>query len=139
MPSDPGILCRVRQSLGLFFLGVALIGCGGSSAPVCKLTTISVSPATAVANHTAAAPGNMQHFDAFDTTSIPGCVHTLSNLTNATWSVSDTTNISISNVQDATYGTATCKGATTGAATVTATVPVGDGTNVTNTASLTCN
>jgi hypothetical protein len=139
MSSDLGILCRVRQSLGLFFLGVAFIGCGGSSSPVCKLTAINVFPKTATVDHTAAAPGNTQHFDAFDATSIPGCVHTLSNLTTATWSVSDTTNVSISNVHDATYGTATCKGATTGAATVTATVPVGDGTNVSNTASLTCN
>jgi hypothetical protein len=81
----------------------------------------------------------MQHFLAFDTTSIPGCVHTLANLTKATWSVSDTTNISISNVHDATYGFATCKGVTAGAATVTASVPVGDGTNVSSTALLTCN
>ena len=129
---------RLVQFLALS-LGLVVMGCGGSSSPVCKLTTISVSPPTAVANHTAAAPGNMQHFDAFDSTSIPGCVHILSNLGTATWSVSDTTNISISNVHDLTYGTATCHGATAGAATVTTTVPVGDGTNVTNTASLTCN
>ena len=139
MPSDLGILCRVRQSLGWFFLGVACIGCAGSSSPACKLTAINVSPKTAIVDHTVAAPGNTQHFDAFDSSSTPGCAHTLSNLTTATWSVSDTTNISISNVHDATYGTATCHGATAGAATVTATVPVGDGTNVTNTASLTCN
>ncbi|MGZ4878427.1 MAG: hypothetical protein ACXVIO_09585, partial [Candidatus Angelobacter sp.] len=68
-----------------------------------------------------------------------GCFEALGSLQTATWSVSDTTNISISNVHDATFGTATCKAATSGAATVTATVPVGDGTNVTNTASLTCN
>lgn len=131
-------VCGLVQLLALG-LGLVVMGCGGSSTPVCKLTTISVSPPTAVANHTAVAPGNMQEFLAFDSTSIPGCVHTLANLTTATWSVSDTTNVSISNVHDATYGVATCKGATTGAATVTATVPVGDGTNVTNTASLTCN
>ena len=129
--------CRVNWLLALgFCLGVA--GCGGST-PVCKLTTISVSPASAVVDHNAAAPGSTQHFDAFDATSTPGCAHTLSNLTNATWSVFDTINVSISNVHDATYGIATCHGATGGAVTITATVPVGDGTNVTNTASLTCN
>ena len=31
-----------------------------------------------------------------------------SNLTNVTWTVSDTQNVSISNVHDATYGVATC-------------------------------
>lgn len=124
----------------LFMLFVAIVGCGGKSGnPVCTLTAINVFPKTATVDHTAVAPGNTQHFDAFAASATPGCVVALSNLTTATWSISDTTNISISNVHDATYGTATCKAATTGAATVTATVPAGDGTNVTNTASLTCN
>ena len=120
-------------------LGLVLAGCGGKSATMCRINSINVSPATATANHTAAPPANMQHFDAFISSEPAGCVFIQSNLTNATWSVSDTTNVSISNVRDATYGTATCKGATSGAATVTATVPAGDGTNVSNTASLTCN
>lgn len=127
--------CRVSV---LVFL-VTMVGCGGNSAPVCKLTAINVFPRTATVDHTAAAPGNTQHFDAFASAGTPGCAVTLGNLTTATWSVSDTTNVSISNVHDATYGTATCNGATAGAATVTATVPAGDGTNVSNTASLTCN
>ena len=135
----PSSCCRLLLLLALS-LGLSVLGCGGSSSmPVCKLTTISVFPASVVVDHNAPPPGNTQHFDAFNTTSIPGCVHTLGNLTNATWSVSDTTNIIISNVHDATYGFATCKGATAGAATVTATVPVGDGTNVSSTALLTCN
>jgi hypothetical protein len=127
---------------GLLILCVATIGCGGkSSTPACKLTAINVFPKTATVDHTAVAPGNAQHFDAFASSSTPalGCFEALGSLQNATWSVSDSTNVSISNVQDATFGNATCKGATTGAATVKATVPVGDGTNVTNTASLTCN
>jgi hypothetical protein len=121
----------------MFF--VSVVGCGGNSAPACKLTAINVSPASATISHTAPPPGNTQHFDAFASAVTPGCVVAQSNLTTATWSVSDTTNVSISNVHDATYGTATCKGATAGAATVTATVPAGDGTNVVNTAALTCN
>ena len=123
--------------LGLFFF--AMTGCGGNSVTACKLTAINVFPKTSTADHTAVAPGNTQHFDAFAASVTPGCVVTQSNLTTAAWSVSDTTNVSISNVHDATYGTATCKGATAGAATVTATVPAGDGSNVSNTASLTCN
>ncbi|HSS96260.1 MAG TPA: hypothetical protein VLK33_04490 [Terriglobales bacterium] len=136
-----------RNSKGLFagacLLSFITMGCGGksSSTPACKLLAINVSPASATVNHSAAAPGNTQHFDAFASASTPvlGCFEALGSLQSATCSVSDNTNVSISNVHDATFGTATCKGATAGAATVTATVPVGDGTNVTNTASLTCN
>lgn len=136
----------IRRSKHLFggicLLYFSIIGCGGKSSitpPACKLTAINVFPATATINHSAVPPGNAQHFDAFASAGTPGCVFTQSDLTTATWSVSDTTNISISNVQGATFGTATCNGATTGAATVTATVPAGDGSNVVNTASLTCN
>jgi hypothetical protein len=131
-----------RRFSTLFLLFLPLVGCGSkSSTPVCKLGAINVFPATATINHTAVAPGNTQHFDAFASASTPvlGCFEALGSLQTATWSVSDTTNVSISNVHDATYGTATCKGATGGAATVTATVPVGDGTTVMNTSSLTCN
>jgi len=128
--------CRVSV---LFMFLVAMVGCGGNSAPACKVTAIKVFPATATISHTAPPPGNTQHFDAFESAATPGCLFAQSNLTSATWSVSDTTNVSISNVQGATFGTATCNGATSGAATVTATVPAGDGTSVTNTASLTCN
>jgi hypothetical protein len=73
------------------------MGCGGkSTTPVCKLTAINVFPATATADHNVVAPGNSQHFDAFAATTTPGCVTTLSNLTTLTWSVCDTTNVSIS-------------------------------------------
>jgi hypothetical protein len=131
--------CAGRVSR-LIVLTVTIVGCGGkSSNPVCTLTAINVFPKTATVDHTAVAPGNTQHFDAFAATSSPGCVVSQNNLTTATWSVSDATTISINNVQGASYGTATCKGATTGPAIVMATVPAGDGTNVTNTASLTCN
>jgi hypothetical protein len=131
---------KLCHPAGLFLLYVVTLGCGGkNSTPACKLTSINVSPVTATVDHIAAAPGNTQHFDAFDSSSTPGCVTAQGNLTTATWSVSATTHISISNVHDATYGVATCKAATTGAATITATVPVGDGTNVTNNSSLTCN
>ncbi|HEY6968071.1 MAG TPA: hypothetical protein VJA94_02615 [Candidatus Angelobacter sp.] len=120
--------------IGLIVL--LLGGCGGKT--MCKINSINVFPAAATANHNALPPGNMQQFAAFIASEPSGCAFMQSNLTNATWSVSDTTNISIGNAPG-TNGMATCNGATAGAATVTATVPAGDGTNVSNTASLTCN
>jgi hypothetical protein len=126
---------------GLWLLYFVTMGCGGPS-PItlaCKITAINVSPASATISHTAPSPGNTQHFDAFASAVSPGCVVSQSNLTTGTWSVSDNINVSISNVQGATFGTATCNGPTSGAAIVTATVPVGDGTSVVNTAALTCN
>ncbi|HSK43494.1 MAG TPA: hypothetical protein VLA83_06360 [Candidatus Binatia bacterium] len=122
---------RSRKGLlaGLCLVYFATMGCGGKSSttPTCKLAAIKVFPASATASHTVSPPGNTQHYDAFASASTPvlGCFEALGSLQTATWSVSDNTNISISNVHDATFGTATCNGATSGAATVTATVPGG--------------
>ena len=139
-----GDICRGKFLFaGFCLLYVSTMGCGGksSSTPACKLLAINVSPASATINHSAVAPGNTQHFDAFASASTPalGCFEALGSLQTATWSVSDNINVSVSNIHDSTFGTATCKAATSGAATITATVPVGDGTSVSNTASLTCN
>ncbi len=134
-----------RRGKGLFarlcMLYLAIVGCGGPSPIIlaCKITAVNVSPASVTISHTAPPPGNTQHFDVFASAVTSGCVVSQSNLTNGTWSVSDNINVSISNVQGSTFGTATCNGATSGPVTVIATVPAGDGTNVTNTASLTCN
>ena len=139
-----GDICRGKFLFaGFCLLYFFIMGCGGKSptTPACKLIAINVSPASATINHSAAAPGNTQHFDAFasDSTPVLGCFEALGSLQTATWSVSDNINVSVSNIHDSTFGTATCKAATSGAATITATVPVGDGTSVSNTASLTCN
>jgi hypothetical protein len=138
-------MSHMPRSTGLFagacLLYFATMGCGGKS-PItlaCKITAINVFPTSATISHTAPSPGNTQHFDAFASAVTPGCVLSQGNLTTGTWSVSDNINVSISNVQGSTFGTAICNGATSGAATVTATVPAGDGTSVTNTASITCN
>lgn len=122
----------------LFFL-LALIasGCGGNTMPDCSLQQITVSPTSATANHLSS-PGNTQQFLAFGVAS-PGCAVIQSNLTNVTWSVSDTTNVSISNVHDATFGVATCNAATAGPVTVTANMPSAKGGNIVATAALTCN
>ena len=130
---------RLQKLAPCFLFGV-LLGCGGKSTTVCKITAFRVDPPTATVNHTAAPPGNTQHFDAFQTAAPAGCAFTLANLTTATWTVSDPVNVTIgATSQDPAFGTATCKNATAGAVTVTAKVPAGDGTNLTNTASLTCN
>src|SRR5579864_3269559 len=65
--------------------------------------------------------GKQQHFDAFASAVTSGRVVSQSNLTTGTGSVSDNTNVSISNVQGSTFGTATCNGPTSGVVTVTAT------------------
>jgi hypothetical protein len=118
----------------------AISGCGGqTSSSSCEILAINVSPAAATVDHTAAPPGNTQHFNAFIAKVPPGCEFITGNLFDAVWSVSDPVNVSISNAPDATRGTATCKAATAGAVTVTATKSQSGGPTVTNTASLTCN
>jgi hypothetical protein len=63
----------------------------------------------------------------------------MSSLMNVSWSVSDA-NVSISNAKDATFGTATCLGPTSGPITVTAMLPASanHGRAVSGTASLKC-
>ena len=132
--------CDRKWWLAMFVLILVFAGCGGNSAVMCKINSITVSPATATVSHTAASPGNTQQFAAFIASEPSGCAFQLSTLTTATWSVSGPANVSIgATSQDPAYGKATCKNATAGSITVTATVPAGDGTTVSRTASLTCN
>lgn len=129
----------------LFMATLWFVGCGGSanSSTACSITTIKVSPGTATVDHAASAPGNTQNFDAFQTAASSGCNFTQASLQNATWSVSDPVNASISNSHDqlnANYGTATCINAAPAPITITATVPSGNGSsNVSSAATLTCN
>lgn len=125
----------------LLLLVFSLVGCGGSTTPTpaCFITGINVSPKTATADHSAPPPGNMQHFDAFQSSAPSGCAFTLASLQNTTWTVSDTVDASIGNQQNVNYGTATCISAAASPITVTATVPSGNGANVSATATLTCN
>jgi hypothetical protein len=130
-----------RRFLALSILGCfAVTSCGGTTSnDPCKILSINVSPSSATVDHKAPPPGNTQHFDAFIGKVPPGCSFITGNIFDATWTVSDSTNVSISNAQDSTRGNATCKGATAGAVTVTATKTESDGSKVSNTASLTCN
>jgi hypothetical protein len=119
------------------------IGCGGSSnpTPACFITGINVFPQTAVVDHSATAPGNSQQFLAFQSSAPPGCAFAAAALQNAVWTVSDPVNASISNAHDQSntnYGRATCINAAASPITVTATVPSGNGGDVSATAILTC-
>src|SRR5437016_1802411 len=123
-----------RLSCFLLVLPISL-GCGSRRIDVlnCMQTGIAVAPPSATADHNAIPPGNSAKFNA-SATAPPGCATSQVVLNNVTWSVSDTANVSISNLHDQTYGTATCNGATGGPVTVTATGPNGNGTNVSGTA-----
>jgi len=130
----------------LLLLSWVAIGCGGSSLNSANSTNssscgtliaISVSPQNATANHSAPAPGNQQQFMA-NLGFPPGCPPPPVAFGLATWFVSDPVNVGISNVKDATYGTATCIGATAAPVTVTATASL-NGPPVSGSASLTCN
>ena len=130
---------KVRRLVFILFvavLGLIEISCGGVAVNPACVTGIHVSPPTASADHLLPAPGNQQQFLAF-ADAAPGCPAFQSNLTIVSWSVSDTQNASISNVQDASYGTATCKNATNNPVTVTAMLSAG-GQMLSGSASLTC-
>jgi hypothetical protein len=118
----------------LVWLTIALSGCG---TPSCTFIAIKIAPQRASADHGAVPPANGLQFTAVAATTPPGCALTHSNPQNVTWSVSDSVHTSISNVHDQTFGTATCLGATTGSATVTASMPSGSSA-VSATAMLTC-
>jgi hypothetical protein len=89
--------------------GVACAGCGGTPQNSCNITAI-VTPASAIADHNLAAPGNQVQFATVSSVSgnCPLIADTL-----GTWSTSDPGNTSISG-----SGLATCLGATTTPATI---------------------
>src|SRR5262245_57145472 len=120
-------------------LSLVISGCGAQIAVACKINTIGTAPRIATLSHSAAPPGNMQHFDAFIQSGTSGCLFVASSLTNVTWSVSDQVSVNCSNAHDETNGTATCRAPSPVPITVTATAPAGDGTLVSHSASLTCN
>jgi hypothetical protein len=132
----------MKVALLMLAVCAVCIGCGADVSGGCFITTINVSPQTATVNQNAAPPGNSQVFLAFQTGAPSGCAFTLANLQNAVWTVSDPVNATISNSHDqmnADYGRATCINAAPAPITVTATVPSGNGNEVTASATLTCN
>ncbi len=117
-------------------LGVTLLstmGCGGSG---CGVSGLNVGPATATADHTAAAPGNSQTFsDSFQSKNNPGCPAITAALVNSNWTVSDPS-VHLSS-SPSTMVTATCTTTVTNPVTITATPA--DGEMFIGRASLTCN
>jgi hypothetical protein len=114
-------------------------GCGGG-APDCSVAlALSVAPPTATADHLASPPGNQVSFVGADAPP-PGCPPTPGAIRpDLKWSVSDPVNVAIGNTQGVDYGVATCKNATAGAVTVTATGTNQRNATITGTAMLTCN
>jgi hypothetical protein len=139
MDCNVGVLMVVT---GLVVLGAApvaggmLTGCASAPSTFSNCTVKEViSPATAVADHTAAAPGNQQAFNVvFEAFPAEGCALPLPVTTpqGFVWVSSDPVNAPISNAA-ATAGVATCVGATV----VPATISVSSATNV-QVATLTC-
>lgn len=120
-------------------LTMAIVGCGGHSQPNCGVAvSLFVAPASATADHTAAAPGNKVSYVGGDTPP-PGCPPTPGPLRlDLKWSVSDPANTTIGNTPNVDYGIATCINATPSPVTVTATGANSQGTTITGTATLTC-
>jgi len=128
---------------GLLMFGAATLSGGmlsGCSVPAaatndCTLKS-GVVPATAIADHAAAAPGNQQAFNVGFVPPFPtGCAVPafVTSPQNFTWVSSDPVNAPISNAKDATAGVATCVGATT----VPVTISINSNATVT-VATLTC-
>lgn len=112
------------------------ISCGGNS-PNCGVTGINVGPATAMVNHTAAAPANSQVFGAtFQFSGQKGCVAIqTAALVNSNWTASDPS-VHLSS-SPTTQITATCTAALANPVTITATQASGG--TLTGQATLTCN
>jgi hypothetical protein len=136
----------------LFTLCIALAlgcsACGGyssNSSSNCFFNALNISPSSATADHNLLAPGNSQQFMAFGQASSSSCTYTQANLTNVSWSVSDTTNANIGNTmtgnpQTDNYGLATCLHSSNAPITVTAMLPsaANSGHTASGTATLTC-
>jgi len=113
---------------GLWLLGVTLIcvlltGCGGTASSSGRITAsgncvnAAVIPSNAMADHTAAAPGDQVQFSLVVQPE-PGGGVCPQFVTAGAWTTSDPVNTAISN-QPATQGLATCLNATPSPATIT--------------------
>jgi hypothetical protein len=127
------VLCLASAGLGVMLLGCAVATPSATQNPACSYK-VGVLPASATADHSAAAPGNQQQFDVGYVEITGTCpIHALEGAPSYyTWVSSDPVNAPISNAT-ATAGIATCVGTTT----VPATISVSSTANVA-TATLTC-
>jgi hypothetical protein len=115
---------RLLFALIIGLIALAEVSCGGQTIDPKCITGIVVTPANSTADHLMPPPGNQQQFQAFAQTP-PGCTTVQANLTSVNWSVSSIQDATISNAGDATFGTATCRNATSNPVTVTAMLTAG--------------
>lgn len=139
--------CLISISLALVagLTAIAgLAGCGGRTSVDCTTATaLSISPASATADHAAAAPGDQMVFVGFDdlSTRPPACgpVNILqAQRQDLKWTVSDPANVTIGNTLNVDYGKATCVNATAAPVTVTASGLNTKGATITGTSTLSC-
>lgn len=129
------MLWKVWSSVLFFATLVIIAGCGAPSSNKCTVTALNVTPATATADHTAAAPGNSEQFAASNLfTGSRVCTANASAAVNSNWTVSDPS-VHLSAAQGALV-TATCTAAVPNPVTIKATA-VADAT-LTGQAMLTC-
>lgn len=114
-------------------LPLFLTGCDGTTT-FCFVSTLGASPQSAIV-----VVGSSQKFVASGTTTL-ACTFQSDPATSVVWSVSDSVNVSISNSPGASFGTATCLGATGGPVAVTATLGAekNGGKQVAASSTLTC-
>ena len=128
----------MKSLLLIVALAGSSLSCGGYGSS-CKLTGITVNPAAATADHTSAAPGNSVQFFAAQTVS-GSCPAITAIALQPDWSVSDSTDVTISSAKDTTNGTATCLTKAPSPVTVSASVKPGTSQqSYSATATLTCN
>ena len=122
----------------LLLSGCAAVGNSGSGCV--EGIEFSTGPATATADHLAAAPANQTQFLSYETPTVTGtgcAAPTFSVRVYPTWTNPDPLDISISSAQDETNGTAVCKAATSVPVTLTATEVTSQKT-YTSSVALTC-
>lgn len=146
-----------RSWISLLIVVPFLCGCGSKSnaaahasvtnTPDCASVILKVGPSSAVADHIATAPGNSAQFTAGEQWEPNGSgepcaipLYAAGVTEDSTWSVSDTSNVTISNTAGS-KGLASCINRTDGPVIVTATAPdeIESGKVLTGSATLTCN
>jgi len=130
----------LRRALHSMTIASAFLIAGCGSDQPCSLVGLNIAPPTSSVDHLAGSPANSQQFTGSGQVG-PGCMGVTAAIRrDVTWSVSNSAVAQISNVNDATYGVATCTAASATPITVTAMLDAtkNNGTQVTGTATLTC-
>jgi len=135
---------RIALLTSVFCASLLLTGCAVNASTGQQCTNglaMSISPASATADHAQTAPANQVKFQAtVSPTASPGCAVPNWVMTAApTWTNPDPKNISIDSSSDTSAnGVATCLGTTNGPVTLTASYTMPSEPMVTQTVTLTC-